>query len=216
VYRPEYGYTFLVRTKRPVDQGVRTSEQVFRSMDPTVPVFNAMPLADYIAGPLQGQETAARLLALLAVVASALAAIGLYGVISYAMAQRTKEIGVRIALGAQSRDVLRMVVTQAGTLLLVGLIVGLGGAVAAARVLASMLYSVGAPTRSYWRPPPMSPSHSLQRWCPRGGRSKVDPLVACGRIESHHLKSDCGLSAEPRLLDGAPLKLVVQSVRTVV
>src|SRR5678816_4438765 len=143
-FRPEYGYTFLMRAATPVDRAVSTIGRVVRSIDPTVPVFNAMPLTDYVAGPLQGQQTSARLLALLAGVASALAAIGLYGVISYAMAQRTKEIGVRMALGAQLGDVLRMVAMQAGALVSIGLIVGLAGAVAAARVLTSMLYSVGA------------------------------------------------------------------------
>jgi putative ABC transport system permease protein len=83
------------------------------------------------------------LLALLAALAGLLAAVGLYGVISYAMAQRTKEIGVRIALGAQSRDVLRMVAAQAAALLLTGLIIGLGSAVAVARVVSSMLFAVG-------------------------------------------------------------------------
>ena len=60
------------------------------------------------------------------------------------MAQRTKEIGVRMALGARTVDVLRMVATQTGALLAVGLLLGLGGAVAVARALASMLYAVGA------------------------------------------------------------------------
>jgi predicted permease len=142
VYRPEYGYTFLARSEVPVDEIVRVIGRAVRAIDPTVPVFNSMPLAEYIAGPLQGQETAARLLALLAGVAATLAAIGLYGVISYAMAQRTKEIGVRIALGARSGDVLRMVAVQAGALMLVGLALGLGGAVAVARLVSSMLYSV--------------------------------------------------------------------------
>jgi putative ABC transport system permease protein len=108
-----------------------------------VPVFNAMPLAEYISAPVQSQQTAARLLALLAALAALLAAVGLYGVVSYAMAQRTKEIGVRIALGAQSRDVLRMVAAQAAALLFIGLIMGLGGAVAVARVVSSMLFAVG-------------------------------------------------------------------------
>jgi predicted permease len=143
VYRPEYGYTFLVRTATPVDQAVRAISRAVRAIDPVVPVFNAMPLAEYVAGPLQSQETAAKLLGLLAGVASLLAAIGLYGVVSYAMAQRTKEIGVRMALGARTADVLRMVATQTGALLGVGLLLGLGGAVAVARALASMLYAVG-------------------------------------------------------------------------
>ncbi|HET7371981.1 MAG TPA: ABC transporter permease [Gemmatimonadaceae bacterium] len=144
VYRPEYGYTFLARTEVPVDQTVRTIAQAVRSTDPTVPVFNSMRLTDYIEGPLQGQQAATRLLAILAGVASLLAAIGLYGVIAYAVAQQTKEIGVRIALGAQRSDVLRMVARQAGALLTVGLIAGLGGALALARLVSSMLYSVGA------------------------------------------------------------------------
>jgi predicted permease len=143
VYRPEGGYTFLVRSAMPADQTVRAIGQAVRASDPSVPVFNAMPLAEYISAPVQSQQTAARLLALLAALAALLAAVGLYGVVSYAMAQRTKEIGVRIALGAQSRDVLRMVAAQAAALLFIGLIMGLGGAVAVARVVSSMLFAVG-------------------------------------------------------------------------
>jgi len=143
VYRPEHGYAFLARSEVPPDEAVRLIGQVVRAIDPTVPVFNAMPLVDYIAGPLQGQETASRLLALLSAVAAALAAIGLYGVVSYAMAQRTKEIGVRIALGARPGDVLRVVGVQAVSLILVGLALGLGGAVGVARFVSSMLYAVG-------------------------------------------------------------------------
>src|SRR5204863_335591 len=83
-----------------------------------IPVFNAMPLVDYIGVPLRAQQAAARLLALLAVVAALLAAMGLYGVIAYAVAQRAKEIGIRIALGARPSDVLRVVASQAGVLLI--------------------------------------------------------------------------------------------------
>ena len=143
VYRPEMGYTFLARTSTPVEQTVRTIERAVRSIDPTVPVFNAMPLARYIEGPVQGQQAATRLLAILAGVASLLAAIGLYGVISYAVTQRTREIGVRVALGAQRGDVFRMVASAAGVLLTGGLIVGLGSALALTRLVSSMLYGVG-------------------------------------------------------------------------
>lgn len=139
VYRPEYGYTFLVRSAMPVDRTVRAISQAVRAADPSVPVFNAMPLADYVSVPLQSQETAARMLALLACIASLLAAVGLYGIVSYTVAQRTKEIGMRIALGARTRDVLRLVGGQTGVMLVAGLAGGLAGGAAIARVLASML-----------------------------------------------------------------------------
>ncbi len=144
VYRPEYGYTFLACTAAPVDQAVRTIMQAVKEADPTVPTFNAMPLTEYISAPLRGQQTAAQLLALLAAVAMLLAAIGLYGVISYAVAERSKEIGVRVALGAQPSDVFRAVASQAGSLVVRGLVVGLGGAVVLGRIVASLLFSVGA------------------------------------------------------------------------
>jgi predicted permease len=142
VYRPEYGYTFLARMSGPADQAVRMIEQAVKSSDPTVPVFNAMPLTDYIGAPLRGQQTAVRLLALLAVVAALLAALGLYAVIAYSVAQRAKEIGVRIALGARPTDVVRVVASQAGVLLIGGLVVGLSGAAALGRIVSSLLFSV--------------------------------------------------------------------------
>ncbi|HWH53423.1 MAG TPA: FtsX-like permease family protein, partial [Gemmatimonadaceae bacterium] len=144
VYRPEYGYTFVARTASSVDQLVSAITRSVREVHPGVTVFNAMPLTDYIDGPLESERTGTQLLALLAGVASLLAAIGLYGVISFAVAQRTKEIGVRIALGAQRADVLRVVGGQAALLSGVGLVAGLAGAVLVARLVSSMLYGVGA------------------------------------------------------------------------
>ena len=144
VYRPEYGYTFLVRTAGSVDEAVRSISQTVRAVDPSVPTFRTMPLAEYIEGPLKGQQTATELLGILAVVASLLAAIGLYGVIAYMVSQRTKEIGVRIALGARPTDVLRMLGIQVAALLVVGLVVGLGVGAGAVRILAATIDSVGA------------------------------------------------------------------------
>ena len=144
VYRPEYGYTVLARTAGSVDEAVRTIQRDVRAVDPTVPVHDAMPLASYIQAPLQTQEAATGLLVLLAAIASVLAAIGLYGIVAFAMAQRTRELGLRIALGAQASDVLRIVASQTSGLLGVGLVVGLGAAFLAARLVASMLYHVGA------------------------------------------------------------------------
>jgi hypothetical protein len=142
VYRPEYSYAFLVRTAGPLPNAVQAIEHAVRAIDPSVPLFNAMSFATYVNGPLEGQHAAMQLLIMLAAIASLLAAIGLYGVVSYAVAQRTKEIGIRVALGARQHDVLQVVVGHVGRLLLVGVVLGLGISIGVARLVASMLYQV--------------------------------------------------------------------------
>lgn len=143
VYRPEYGYTFVARGPAPaVDQTVRAIARGVAAIDPSVPVYGAMPLADYVDAPLRGPQTAARLLGVLAAVALVLAAIGLYGVISYSVAQRAKEIGLRVAFGASRADVIRVVGMQAAVLLAFGLVIGLAGALALGRVVSSLLFGV--------------------------------------------------------------------------
>jgi predicted permease len=144
VYRPEYGYAFFERTDGSMDRAVASIATATHSVDPTVPVFNAMPLADYIEAPLREQQTALTLLGALAIVASVLAAIGLYGVMAYAVAQRTKEIGVRIALGARRSHIVRVVALRSAALVSIGLMVGLAGGAAVARMVSSMLFSVSA------------------------------------------------------------------------
>jgi putative ABC transport system permease protein len=84
------------------------------------------------------------LLALFAALALVLACVGLYGVISYAVAQRTHEIGVRMALGAQPRDVLRLVIRQGMVLTIAGLFIGIGVGLAVTRVMTDMLFGVTA------------------------------------------------------------------------
>ena len=84
------------------------------------------------------------LLAAFAAVAMTLAAIGIYGVIGYGVAQRTREIGIRMALGAQRGDMLRMILQQSLTLVVVGLLIGLTASFAGTRLLSSLLYGVGA------------------------------------------------------------------------
>ncbi|HEV2178768.1 MAG TPA: ABC transporter permease [Gemmatimonadaceae bacterium] len=144
VYRPEYGYTFLARSRLPVAEAVSAITAAVRSADPGVPTYNAMPLADYVGVPLRGQQMAASLLGGLAAVALVLAVIGLYGLLAYAVGQRTREIGVRIALGARPVQVLGVISRNAGALILVGLGVGLACGASLGHVLSSLLYGVGS------------------------------------------------------------------------
>ncbi len=97
---------------------------------------------DYIAASIAAPRFNTTLLAIFAAVALVLTIVGLYGVMSYSVAQRTNEIGIRMALGAQTRDVLRLIVAQGFKLVLLGLTIGLAGAFAVTRVIASMLFGV--------------------------------------------------------------------------
>src|SRR6185503_10674424 len=99
---------------------------------------------EYISATVAAPRFNTTLLVIFASVALVLTIVGLYGVMSYSVAQRTNEIGIRMALGAQSRDVLRLIVSQGFKLVLMGLAIGLAGAVALTRVIASLLFGVTA------------------------------------------------------------------------
>jgi len=111
-------------------------------MHKELPVFSIKTMDDYIAASIAAPRFNTTLLAIFAAVALVLTIVGLYGVMSYSVAQRTNEIGIRMALGAQTRDVLRLIVAQGFKLVLLGLTIGLAGAFAVTRVIASMLFGV--------------------------------------------------------------------------
>jgi predicted permease len=144
IYRPEMGLKFYVRTSGRVEDAVTALRREAQAVDPAVPVYDAMPLEEYIGASLFPQRIAASLLATLSSIALLLAAIGLYGVMAYSVAQRTNEIGVRLALGAQRFDVLKMILKESFTLVVPGLTVGAVLAAAAARVVSASLVEVSA------------------------------------------------------------------------
>src|SRR5881409_3620172 len=113
-------------------------------------------------------------------VALVLASIGLYGMMSYSVSQRTSEIGIRMALGAQRRDVLRMVIKQAVGLALLGVVVGLVTALASARLLSNLLFGVGTadPLTFGTVAFVLFCVALLACWLPAHRAAKVDPLVA--------------------------------------
>jgi putative ABC transport system permease protein len=111
-------------------------------MDREVPVYQIKTMEEYIAATTATPRFNTTLLAIFAAVALVLTIVGLYGVMSYSVAQRTNEIGIRMALGAQTRDVLKLIVSQGFKLVILGLVLGLGGAFLAMKVISSLLFGV--------------------------------------------------------------------------
>ena len=114
------------------------------AMDADIPLFGVKSMEEYISTSVAAPRFNTTLLSIFAVVALVLTVVGLYGVMSYSVAQRTNEIGIRLALGAQSRDVLLMIVKQGSMLIGLGLAIGLLGAFALTRLIASLLFGVTA------------------------------------------------------------------------
>ncbi len=116
--------------------------EAIRSVDAGQPVTDIQSMDEVIGESIGQQRFAMRLLSAFAALALVLAAVGIYGVLSYGVRQRTQEIGIRLALGAQSRDVVRMVVVDGLKPTVAGLAVGLGGAIALGRVMSTLVFGV--------------------------------------------------------------------------
>ena len=114
------------------------------AMDRDIPLFGVKSMDEYLSSSVAAPRFNTTLLSIFAVVALVLTVVGLYGVMSYSVAQRTNEIGIRLALGAQSRDVLLMIVKQGSVLIGLGLGIGLFGAYLATKLIASLLFGVQA------------------------------------------------------------------------
>lgn len=144
IYRPEMGLVFYVRASSSISSAITALQRQAQAVDPAVPVFDVTSLNDIIAASLFAQRISASLLGVLGNVALLLAAVGLYGVMAYSVAQRTNEIGIRMALGALSRDVLRLVLGQAAKLAMMGVVVGIAAALALTRLMSTLLFGVSA------------------------------------------------------------------------
>ncbi len=149
-------------------------------MDKEQYVGAVQPMTKLVAESVARRRFNALLTGLFAVVALLLASVGIFGVLNYTVAQRTQEIGLRVALGAQTRDVLRLVLGQGVRLILLGLALGLAASFALTRVLAGMLYGV-TPTDPLTFATVsllLAGVALLACYIPARRATKVDPLVA--------------------------------------
>ncbi|HEX5474176.1 MAG TPA: ABC transporter permease [Vicinamibacterales bacterium] len=133
---------FVVETSVPAESLVATLRQRVASVDPQAPIYQVATVEELVSRTLAEPRFQMILLVAFAVCALLLTAIGLYGVTSYSAAQRTREVGVRMALGASRRDVLRMVLMSGARLAVIGAAVGLAGSLLVTRSLHALLYGV--------------------------------------------------------------------------
>jgi putative ABC transport system permease protein len=132
----------LVRTSGDPMALANDVRRVVHGIDRSLPAYSMAPLVDVVSGSLAQRRFSMLLIGLFALIAMALSAVGLYGVISYAVSQRTQEIGVRVAMGARRGQLLGMVISHGLKLASVGVAIGLLGAFALSRLLTSMLFGV--------------------------------------------------------------------------
>jgi putative ABC transport system permease protein len=151
-----------------------------QSLNKDQPVYNVLTMDEFIARDLSTLRFTMILLGVFAGVALALSCVGVYGVISYFVAQCTREFGIRIAMGAQARDVLRPIVARGMILVLIGVALGLGASFALTRLVESLLFGVGTmdPMTFVMSALLLTLVALLACWFPARRATKVDPLVA--------------------------------------
>jgi putative ABC transport system permease protein len=179
--QPTWGVALVLKTKA-VDPLTLTAaaRSEIGKLDPALPVTKVSTMEQRVATALAPSRFRTTLIALFAAVALILACVGIYGVISYSVSQRTHEIGIRIALGARRRNVLKLVLGQGAWLAAIGVLLGLAGAFALTRLMAGLLFGV-TPTDAVtftWVPLVLISVALLASYIPARRATKVDPLEA--------------------------------------
>lgn len=157
-----------------------TVQREWRRLDPNVPLRNVRPMEELISRAVAPQRFNLFLMGMFAALGLLLAALGIYGVQAYSVSQRTNEIGLRMALGAQSRDVLKLIMKQGMRLAVVGMVIGLIASFALTRVIKSLLFNVSATDVLTFIVVSLvfTSVALLACWIPARRATKVDPLVA--------------------------------------
>jgi predicted permease len=172
-------YLTLRTTADPLSLSASVTQEA-RAMDPNVPVYDIKSMEQRLSDSFTGRRFAMFALGLFAAVAALLAAIGIYGVMSYTVAQRTREIGLRVALGAKTSDVLWLMVSEGMKLAGAGVGIGLAAALVVTRVMASLLFGVSATDPATFASVALllAAVALLACFIPARRATRVDPMVA--------------------------------------
>jgi putative ABC transport system permease protein len=172
--------TLHVRTNSDPEAVLPTVRREVQALDPNLPLVAVSPISEVLDQVLWAPRMGAALLAIFGLLALVLAAVGIYGVLGYSVTQRTHEIGLRMALGAQRADVLKMVVGQGMALTLIGIAVGIGAAFLLTRFMESLLYGVTATDPVTFAAVALVLSAVALAACfiPARRATRVDPMIA--------------------------------------
>jgi putative ABC transport system permease protein len=177
---PAHTMTLVLDTTRDPDEAAASVRLILRGLDGELPLYAVATMNEILGRSVAPQRYDAALLALFALLAAALAAVGIYGVVCYSASRRTREIGIRMVLGAQKSEVLGMVVELGVKLTLVAVGIGTVGALALTRFLSSLLYGVKPtdPLTFVAVSLFLTGAAVLACWIPARRAAKVDPMVA--------------------------------------
>jgi ABC-type antimicrobial peptide transport system permease subunit len=175
-----FGPTFTVRTAGDPLAAIGGIREAVRQIDPALPISNVSTQMEQIEQRFLQERVFAQAYLLFGGLALLLAAIGLFGLMSYSVARRTNEIGIRIALGAQARDVLTLILRESMTLVIAGVAIGLAVALAAGRLVASLLFGLAATdtVTILVAMAVMVSVSAIAAFMPARRASRVDPMVA--------------------------------------
>ena len=172
--------TIIARTSGQPENLAETIRQEVASLDNELPVYGVKTMPKFLDRILSGPKSIAVLATVFGVVALLMAAVGLYGVMSYSVAQRTREVGIRMALGARTGDVLRLVLKEGFILVFAGVVIGLATAALVSRLLESFLYGISTTDALTFATIPfvLAMVALLACYVPARRATKVDPMVA--------------------------------------
>jgi putative ABC transport system permease protein len=177
---PPFGPDFVMRTKGDPSKVIAGVRAQVRELDRQLPIAHAHTMSDLVSQAVAQRRFAMILFGVFAALAMVLAGIGIYGVISYSVAQRTRELGLRMALGAQTGEVLNLVLRQGMKLALIGAAIGLSMSMLLTRLMQNMLFGIGAhdPLTFVAVTLLLAGIALLACWVPARRATKVDPMIA--------------------------------------